>query len=364
MDKLQEALLPLRAKIDEIDSKILELLNERAQAAIDVGEAKRQYGVPDGPILRPEREAQIIRSLQTQNQSKIFPKKAIEAVWMEIISACRGLERGLTVAFLGPEGSFSEEAALLQYGHAVNKLACPSFDEVFRAVETGRADVGMVAVENSTEGAVNRTQDLLLQTPLCIHAERILPIRHNLMTQSGNMEGIQEIHAHPQALAQCQLWLRQFYPLIPCVPATSNSAAAKLASESKQIAAIAAEHAADYWGLDIVARDIQDDPQNRTRFVAIGRIKSLPSGKDRTSFIVAVPNRSGALYHLITPLNQYGVSMTRFESRPAKNGQWDYYFYIDVEGHYDDENVRLALDDIKANSAFFRMLGSYPIDHV
>lgn len=364
MDKLQAALQPLRERIDALDKEILSLLNERAKTAVEVGEVKRQYGAPDGPILRPEREAQIVRSLQADNATKLFPRKAIEAVWMEIISACRGLERGLSVAYLGPEGSFSEQAALLQYGHAAERIACPSFDEVFHAVETGRADVGMVAVENSTEGAVNRTQDLLLRTPLCIHAERILPIRHNLMTRMGDMQGVEVIMAHPQALAQCQSWLRQYYPTIEQLPATSNSAAAQQAANNPKIAAIAAEHAADTWGLTVVAKDIQDDPQNRTRFLAIGRIQSLPSGKDRTSMIVAVPNRSGAMYDLITPFSKYGVSMSRFESRPAKNGQWEYYFYIDIDGHKDDPTVASALGEIQEKAAYFKLLGSYPVDHL
>ncbi|NLY63647.1 MAG: prephenate dehydratase [Alcaligenaceae bacterium] len=361
MDKLlQEKLKPLRERIDEIDQEILGLLNQRAQAAMDVGKIKHELNA-DGPVLKPEREAQIIRHLQELNERGLFPRDSVHAVWAEIISACRGLERGLTVAYLGPEGSFSEQAAFEYYGHAVQKLPCPSFDEVFRAVEAGQADVGMVPVENSTEGAVNRTQDLLLSTSLKVHGERIIAIRHCLMTLSGNMDNVTSIQGHPQALAQCHQWLTQHYPHLKRVPASSNSDAAKLAAQDETVAAIAGEAAALVWNLSVVAAGIQDDPNNKTRFLAIGHLDSLQSGKDQTSLIFAVPNRVGAVYDLISPFAQNGVSMTRFESRPARTGQWEYYFYVDVLGHRQDPNVAKALTELENKSAFFKILGSYPL---
>lgn len=355
---LQAKLRPLRELIDTIDAQILELLCQRARAAQDVGEVKHAASA-DGPVLRPEREAEVIRRLQQLNRGP-FPREAIASVWTEIISACRGLERGMTVAYLGPRGSFSEQAAFEHFGRSVQPLPCPSFDEVFRAVEAGQADVGMVPVENSTEGAVNRTLDLLLSTPLKILGERSLDIRHCLMTQSGTMEGVTAIAAHPQALAQCQGWLNRNYPGLERIAESSNSEAARVASGNPAIAAIAGETAAPAWQLQIVAAGIQDDPNNRTRFLAIGDIQPLPTGKDKTSVIMAVPNRAGAVYDMLAPMAANGVSMTRFESRPARTGQWEYYFYVDVLGHRDDSQVARALADLQSQAAFLKVLGSYP----
>lgn len=357
-DSLQDQLKPLRERIDAIDAQILELLGQRARAALEVGDVKHAAAA-DGPVLRPEREAQIIRRLQQMNPGP-FPGDAVAAVWTEIISACRGLERGMTVAYLGPAGSFSEQAAYEQFGRAVRSLPCASFDEVFRAVEAGQADVGMVPVENSTEGAVNRTLDLLLNSPLKILGERSLDIRHCLMTRSGAMDGVKAIAAHPQALAQCQAWLNRNYPALEQVAESSNSEAARVAASDPTVAAIAGESAAPAWNLQVVAAGIQDDPQNRTRFLAVGEFQPLPSGKDKTSLILAVPNRAGAVYDMLAPLAANGVSMTRFESRPARTGQWEYYFYVDVLGHRDDPHVARALADLQSQVAFIKVLGSYP----
>jgi len=355
---LQAKLAPLRARIDDLDAKILDLLNQRARTAQEVGEAKQESGA-DSPVLRPEREAQVIRGLQARNPGPL-PAAAVSAVWTEIMSACRGLERGMTVAYLGPRGSFSEQAAFEHFGHAVSGLPCASFDEVFRSVEAGQADVGMVPVENSTEGAVNRSLDLLLASPLKIQGERSLVIRHCLMTRSGNMDGVKSISAHPQALAQCQGWLSRHYPDLATVAAASNSEAARVASEDASVAAIAGETAALAWNLSVVQAGIQDDAQNRTRFLAVGHLQPAASGRDKTSLILAVPNRAGAVYEMLAPLAASGVSMTRFESRPARTGQWEYYFYIDLEGHRDDPAVAKALEDLQRQAAYFKLLGSYP----
>lgn len=357
--ELNQLLKPLRDKIDAIDHQILELLNERALTAIEVGKVKEGYDADDA-VIKPEREAKIIRALQRDNLQGTFPNNSVRAVWTEIISACRGLERGLIVAYLGPKGSFSEQAAYEFYGHAVETLECASFDEVFRAVEAGQADVGMVPVENSTEGAVNRTQDLLLSTTLKVHGERTLAIRQCLMTQSGTMEGVEKIMAHPHSLAQCHQWLSVNYPNLPREPAASNSDAARIAASDPTVAAIAGAHAAEAWELSLVAESIQDDANNKTRFLAIGKIINQPSGDDQTSLIVAVPNRVGALHDLIVPFSKHGVSMCRFESRPARTGQWEYYFYVDILGHQDDENLCMALRDLEAQSSFLKILGSYP----
>jgi len=357
-DSLQGKLLPLRERIDSIDEQILELLAQRARAALEVGELKHRAQA-DGPVLRPEREAQVIRRLQALNGGPL-PAEAVSAVWTEIMSACRGLERGMAVAYLGPQGSFSEQAAFEHFGRAMQGLPCPSFDEVFRAVEAGQADVGMVPVENSAEGAVNRTLDLLLNSPLRVLGERSLLIHHCLMSRSGSLDGITRVLAHPQALAQCQGWLSRHHPDLARDAASSNAEAARLAAEDPAAAAIAGAPAAGAWGLQIVADGIQDDPHNRTRFLAIGRIDTLPSGRDKTSLILAVPNRAGAVYEMLAPLAANGVSMTRFESRPARTGQWEYYFYVDIQGHRDDANVARALSALQKQAAFFKVLGSYP----
>lgn len=357
-ETLQARLAPLRARIDALDAQILDLLSQRARAAQEVGVVKHELHAA-GPVLKPEREAQVIRTLQDRNSGPL-PDTAIAAVWTEIISACRGLERGMTVAYLGPRGSFSEQAAYEHFGRAVSGLPCASFDEVFRAVEAGQAEVGMVPVENSTEGAVNRNLDLLLNSPLKILGERSLVIRHCLMTRSGNMDGIATISAHPQALAQCQGWLSRHYPDLRTVAAASNSEAARVAAEDGSVAAIAGETAATAWGLTVVEAGIQDDTQNRTRFLAIGRIQPTGSGRDKTSLILAVPNRAGAVYEMLAPLAENGVSMSRFESRPARTGQWEYYFYVDIEGHRDDPQVAKALATLQKQAAYFKLLGSYP----
>lgn len=360
MDKaLQARLLPLRGRIDALDEQILDLLNQRARAAREVGQAKLDFDTEE-PILRPEREAAVIRRLQGLNTGP-FPAQAVDAVWNEIISTCRGLESRLVVAYLGPRGSFSEQAALEHFGHAVEKLPCNSFDEVFRAVEAGQADVGMVPVENSTEGAVNRTLDLLLNSPLKVLGERSIDIHHCLMTRSGRLDGVKRVMAHPQALAQCQGWLARNCPALARSAASSNAEAARAASQDPEVAAIAGDVAARAWGLRVIASGIQDDPQNRTRFLAVGRIETLPSGSDKTSIILAVPNRAGAVYDMLAPLAANGVSMTRFESRPARTGQWEYYFYVDLLGHNRDEAVEKALTELQGQVAFFKLLGSYPI---
>uniref|UniRef100_UPI00333ED1D6 prephenate dehydratase n=1 Tax=Castellaniella defragrans TaxID=75697 RepID=UPI00333ED1D6 len=359
MDKaLLARLEPLRARIDALDEQILGLLNERARTALEVGEVKKTFDT-DGPVLKPEREALIVRRLQEANPGPVSDE-AIQAVWNQIISTCRGLESTLTVAYLGPQGSFSEQAANEHFGHSIGGLRCESFDEVFRAVEAGQADVGIVPVENSTEGAVNRSLDLLLNSSLKVLGERTIRIHHNLMTLTGGLEGVRQVLGHPQALAQCQAWLSRNHPGLERLPVASNAEAARLAAEDASRAAIAGDTAAAAWGLSVVVSGIQDDPQNQTRFLAIGPADAGPTGRDKTSIILAVPNRAGAVYEMLAPLAAHGVSMTRFESRPARTGQWEYYFYVDLLGHREDAAVSQALSELKQQAAFFKILGSYP----
>lgn len=357
-ETLSTRLQPLRKRIDDIDEQLLELLNERARTAQQVGKIKEDVD-DQGPVLKPEREAQVLRRLQALNQGP-FTADAVATVWNEIISTCRGLERVLTVAYLGPQGSFSEQASFEHFGHFINPVHCDTFDEVFRTVEAGQADVGVVPVENSTEGAVNRTLDLLLNSPLKVLGERSIRIHHELLAQSTSMHGVTRVMAHPQALAQCQGWLTRHYPDLARDAASSNAEAARIAAADPTVAAIASKVAAQAWDLSVVASGIQDDPQNRTRFLVVGNIDTLPSGGDKTSLILAVPNRAGAVYEMLTPLARHGVSMSRFESRPARTGQWEYYFYVDLLGHATDPAMVQALAELKTHVAFFKVLGSYP----
>ncbi|MDO8650854.1 MAG: prephenate dehydratase [Undibacterium sp.] len=349
-------LLPLRHQIDAIDAQILDLLNQRARVAEAVGHLKAET---NAPVFRPEREAQVLRGVAERNPGPLNSDD-VQLIFREIMSACRALERRVVVAFLGPVGTFSEQAVYQQFGHAIQALPCVSIDEVFRATEAGTADFGVVPIENSSEGAINRTLDLLLQTSLAISGELAIPVQHSLMSKSGNMEGITRICAHSQALAQCQAWLNQHYPHVERQAVASNAEAARMASGDFSVAAIASEIAGQQYHLGIVSAHIQDDPHNRTRFAVIGRLRTTPSGKDQTSLVLAVPNKAGAVYNLLAPLSKHGVSMTRFESRPARTGNWEYYFYVDVEGHVMDGKVAAAMAELNDNAAFFKVLGSYP----
>ncbi len=353
---MDDKLKPLRQQIDAIDTQILDLLNQRARVAQQVGHVKAET---DAPVFRPEREAQVLRSVAERNPGPMLSPD-VQTVFREIMSACRALEKRVTVAYLGPVGTFSEQAVYQQFGRAVEGMPCTSIDEVFRATEAGTADFGVVPIENSSEGVINRTLDLLLQTTLVISGEVSLAVNHSLMTRSGSMEGVTAICAHSQALAQCQLWLNQNHPNIERRAVASNGEAARLASEDDSIAAIASEIAGRNYNLQIVKAHVQDDPHNRTRFAVIGRLQTAASGRDQTSLVLSVPNKAGAVHNLLAPLARHGVSMTRFESRPARMGKWEYYFYVDVEGHQTDAKVVDALAELKDNAAFFKVLGSYP----
>ena len=354
---MTDKLKPLREQIDAIDAQILELLNRRAQIAQQVGHVKAET---QAPVFRPEREAQVLRGVAERNPGPMGDRE-VQTIFREIMSSCRSLEKRVTVAYLGPAGTFSEQAVYQQFGSAVEGLPCASIDEVFRSAEAGTADFGVVPIENSSEGAVNRTLDMMLQTSLIISGEVAIAVHHSLMTKSGNMDGVTSICAHSQALAQCQVWLNQNYPHIARHAVASNAEAARMAGEDCTVAAIASELAGAQYKLGVVKGHIQDDPHNRTRFAVVGTLQTAPSGKDQTSLVLAVPNKAGAVYQLLAPLAKHGVSMTRFESRPARMGSWEYYFYVDVEGHVHDAAVAQALAELQSNAAFFKVLGSYPV---
>ena len=352
----------LRAQIDTLDRELLTLLNRRAGLAQEVGELKKREG---SPVFRPEREAQVIDGLKARNAGPLA-SESVAPIWREIMSACRALETPQRVAYLGPAGTFSELAALGYFGSSIVRVPCTSIDEVFRAASGGAADFGVVPVENSTEGVVARSLDLLLTTPLMIVGETSLYVRHNLLRKAEGFDGLKTVCAHPQALAQCHNWLNDHLPNVERRPVASNAEGARLASLDASTAGIAAERAASEYGLHVIAPAIQDDPHNRTRFAVVALPENHPqpraTGHDCTSLVVSVPNRPGAVHDMLVPLKHHGVSMTRFESRPARSGQWEYYFYIDIDGHPDQPQVATALAELRSVCAFYKLLGTYPLD--
>ncbi len=351
----------LRQQIDAADRELLAVLNRRAALAGEVGEIKRLEG---SAVYRPEREAQVIRQLQDINAGPLRDDN-ISHIWREVMSACRSLEAAQRVAVLGPAGTFCEQAALEFFGSSVELIYCANFDQVFQATAAGSAHFGVVGVENSTEGPVTRSLDLMLQTPAQIVGEVSLMVRHHLLRKSQELQGIEVVAAHPQALAQCQEWLTKHLPHAERKPVSSNAEGARLAAENPSWAALSGERAASIFGLHIVSHAIQDDAYNRTRFCIIALPETIPaptaSGKDCTSLIISVPNKPGAVHDLLVPLKTHGVSMTRFESRPARTGQWEYYFYIDLQGHAQEPHVAAALTELRTLCAYFKLLGSYPV---
>ncbi len=343
-----------RAAIDALDEKIAALLNERANHAAAIGKLKA-----DGGAYRPEREAEVLRRIALANRGPLA-SDALVRLFAEIISACRALEQPPSVAYLGPAGTFSEMALAKQFGANVETLPCGSIDEVFRAAETGTAQYAVVPVENSTDGAIGRTLDLLLATPLKICAEVVLRVQQNLMAKRPSMKSIRKVYSHPQSLAQCHGWLSQNLPGARRVPLASNAEAARVAAKEAGAAAIGPEIAAARYGLKLLARSIEDDPKNRTRFLVLGSHDAGPSGADRTSLVMSAHNRPGAVHELIAPFAANGVSMTRLESRPARTGQWEYYFYVDIEGHQQDVKVAKAVAELRDKAPFVKVFGSYP----
>lgn len=359
---VDEQLADLRTRIDAVDQQLLGLLNQRAQLAQAVGEVKK---IDSSPVFRPDREAQVIDKLKALNKGPIVGD-SIAPIWREIMSACRSLEARLKVAFLGPVGTFTEQAMLDYFGSSIEPIACPSFDEIFRATEAGSTDFGVVPIENSTEGVVARSLDLLLQSPLTIIGETSLLVTHNLLRKDLGRDGIKVVCAHPQALAQCQGWLSQNLPEAERRAVSSNAEGARLAGEDASIAALASLRAASRYGLHVLQTGVQDDAHNRTRFVIVTlperHTPAAPTGHDCTSLVLSVDNRPGAVHDMLAPLKRHGVSMTRFESRPARSGQWEYVFYMDLAGHPAQDNVAAAMDELRAQCSFFKVLGTYPLD--
>jgi chorismate mutase/prephenate dehydratase len=358
-DDLQQELLVVRTEIDSLDAQLLDLLNRRAKCAQQVGEIKARHG-DAGFIYRPEREAQVLRRIQDINPGPLS-NDSVTWFFREVMSACLSLEQPLGVAFLGPLGTFSESAATKHFGHAARLMPQISIDDVFREVEAGHADYAVAPIENSTEGAIGRTLDLLLTTPLKICGEVVLRIHQHLLSNSTSLSEIKKVYSHAQSLAQCHEWLNRSLPDAQRISVGSNAQAAQLAAAEPGAAAIAGEAAAERYQLPKLAASIEDEPNNTTRFVVLGRQESGASGRDKTSLIMSAHNRTGALSTLLAPFSDAGVSMTRLESRPARHTLWEYVFFVDIEGHRDEAPVRAALEELARRAAYLKVLGSYPV---
>ena len=354
---MADSLSDIRRKIDALDTRLVQLLSARARLAQQAWQAKG-----GAAAYKAEREAQVLRRVRGLNQGPLSGA-ALSRLFTEIMSACRALEDQLAVAYLGPAGTFSQEAVVKHFGSATRAQPHASIDEVFRAVETGTAGYGVVPVENSTEGAVGRTLDLLLSTSARICGEVMLPVRQCLMSTARRRDDIRTVYSHTQSLAQCQQWLSRHLPQAERVAVVSNAEAARLASKDRHSAAVAGRTAAALYGLKLLARNIEDDPRNTTRFAVIGTEAVAPSGRDKTSLVLSTRNVPGAVHDLLTPLARHGVSMTRLESRPARTGLWEYVFYVDIEGHQAEPRVTKALTALARKASFLKVLGSYPAAH-
>ena len=348
----------LREQIDGLDRQIQTLISERARCAQQVGAIKQAAGAT-GNFYRPEREAQVLRRVIEANQGPLSSEE-MARLFREIMSACLALEEPLRIAFLGPEGTFTQAAALKHFGQSIRSIPLRAIDEVFREVEAGSADYGVVPVENSTEGVVNHTLDMFLQSPLRICGEVQMRINHHLITRAAELAAVQRIYSHRQSLAQCREWLDANLPRVEQIEVGSNGEAALRVRDEPDAAAIAGQCAADIYQLPTLVRNIEDEPNNTTRFLMIGSQPIAPSGDDKTALLVASLNRPGALFNLLEPLARNNVSMSRIESRPSRRGMWDYVFFIDLDGHAQDEPVAKALTELREQASLFRVLGSYP----
>jgi len=350
---MSDELKKLRASIDALDRQVLELINRRATHARSIGQLK------NGAVYRPEREAQILRRIKEANPGPLSDE-TVARLFREIMSACLALEKPMAVSYLGPQGTFSEAAAIKHFGHAAHSIACTSIDEVMQKVEAGEVDYAVTPVENSTEGAVGRTLDLMLATPLKICGEVVLRVHQHLLRKSKGRKNIRRIYSHAQSFAQCHEWLNVNLPGVQRVNVASNAEAARLAGKDAGSCAIAGDMAAERYGLNILNTNIEDEPNNTTRFWILGAHDAEPSGKDKTSLVMSSKNVPGAVHQLLTPLAHYGVSMSKLESRPSRTGLWEYVFFVDIEGHQQQENVAKALAELGEKAAFLKILGSYP----
>lgn len=345
-----------RSRINDIDDQILTLLNQRAEAALRIGELKRRKG---SDCFVPEREAEILARLRALNPGP-FPTEGVAAVWREILSASLALEAPLTVAYLGPRATFTHQAAVLHFGSSACFTPAQSNGEVFEEVERGRADFGVVPIENSTEGAVNVTLDRLIESDLLIDGELFLDISHHLVSRAGDLSAVKAVHSHPQALAQCRQWLGDHLPEVPAREVASTAAAVEYALEDPTVAAVASELASRLYGVPVLRARIEDNQHNSTRFLVVGRRAMAPTGKDKTSILFSMRNEPGSLYGILEPFANRGINLTKIESRPTKRRPWEYMIFVDFEGHRDTEQARAVLSEVRTRCTFLKVLGSYP----
>ena len=348
----------IRLRIDEIDSQLHNLISERAEAAQEVARIKLRAN-PQAERYRPEREAEVLRKVKERNQGPLQGEE-VARLFREIMSACLALEQPLDVAFLGPDGTFTQAAALKHFGHSVRTHSLNSIADIFRDVEAGACQYGVVPVENSTEGVISHTLDSFLNSPLRICGEVSLRINHQLLSLEERIEGVSKVYSHAQSLAQCRGWLDRHLSQAERVAVGSNAEAARLATEQGGSAAIAGEAAGEIYRLNQLASNIEDEPGNTTRFLVIGKQDAASSGGDKTTILFSTRNKAGGLHAMLTPFAEHGISMTRIESRPSRRGRWDYVFFIDVEGHKSDPDLSKALDKIEQAATQFKVLGSYP----
>ncbi len=354
----EKKLAQLRTDIDGLDAQLIDLISARARLAQAVAGVKRATPEPS-VFYRPEREAQILKKVGVQNQGPL-PTETMAHLLREIMSACRALEQALNIAYLGPEGTFTQSAVLKHFGHSIHATAFGTIDEVFRAVESGNSHYGVVPVENSTEGVVNHTLDMLHHSSLIICGEVELRIHHHLLSKDESFATLKVVYAHQQALAQCRAWLDTHLPQAERIAVGSNAEAARIASNKDHVAAIASSAAGALYQLHNLARNIEDHTDNTTRFLVLGKESCRISGNDKTSLIFSAPNKPGALHKMLGCFAANGVSMTRIESRPSRREMWDYVFFVDIEGHADDAPVKKALAELEKQAEMFKLLGSYP----
>jgi chorismate mutase/prephenate dehydratase len=357
-----DPIVKLRERIDALDEQLLELFNQRAACAVEVARVKRKLNEdPEDSIefFRPEREAQVMKRLKALNKGPLSDQEVARLI-REVMSACLALEQPLKIAYLGPEGTYTQTAALKHFGHSVSTAPMSSIPDVFAAVESGQTNYGLVPVENSTEGVISHTLDMFIDSSLRVCGEVEIPINHYLASKLEDVSKIRHIYSHQQSFAQCRRWLDQNLPGIERIPVSSNAEAARLAANEDDAAVICGLPAVEIFGLKVCYENIEDLPDNTTRFVIIGKQDVAPSGNDKTSLLISTKNIPGALLGLLQPLADHGISMNKIESRPAQGYKWAYVFFIDVDGHQDDANVINALNELKQQAALFKILGSYP----
>ncbi len=346
----------LRKEIDRIDSRIVELINKRGKVSCDIGHIKK---TGKQPLYSPDRESQIYGRIAKKNRGPL-KDKSVKAIYREIMSACLSLEQPMSVAYLGPEFTFTHQAALKNFGSSVNYLSCDSIPDVFREVEKGNADYGVVPIENSTEGAVNHTLDMFVDSALLICSEVYCPVRHSLLCKRSNIKSVERIYSNPQVFGQCRIWIEKNLPWAKLCDVSSTVKAAEIAARRPDSACIASELAAKKYQLKILARSIEDLAYNVTRFLIIGKEMSGISGEDKTSLVFSVKDRPGVLHDMLNSFKRADINLTKIESRPSKKKPWKYYFFLDMEGHCENPKVKKALKNLSRKCQFLKILGSYP----